>query len=237
MSDTIREQIIAATTAKLTEMRTAYGYSSECGKTVLRGAMDVASSLCPAIVLFPRIEQTSREFGKQIAVMPVEVKALTMLEGVNASTLGERLLGDLITCILGVEYTRTFTSGGTYQILPGDLIAGATSHATGIVLSVTLTTGSWAAGTAVGSLRFRTQVGAFQAENLNVGVNANVATIAGAATQIMAKDISGGNLIDDISYSGGGVEEYPATKDEALVVTATFSVTYSTNIGNPYSQT
>jgi hypothetical protein len=237
MSDTIREHIIAAMAAKLTEVRTVYGYATECGQHVYRAAMDVPSSLIPAIVLFPRVEQTSREFGKQIAVMPVEVKGLTLLEGENASTLGEKLLGDLITCILGVEYTRTFTSGGTYQILPSHVVVGATSSAHGIILAVTLTTGLWADGTAAGTLRFRSQVGSFQAENLNVGANTNVVTIAGAATQIMAKDISGGLLVDDINYSGGGVEDYPATKDEALVVTATFNVTYQTNIGNPYSQT
>ena len=94
-----------------------------------------------------------------------------------------------------------------------------------------------AAGTAAGTIRFRAQTGTFQAEVLKVLTNSDVATIAGAATQIQAKDISGAGLVDDISYIGGGVEEYPQMKDDAVIVTATFQVTYQTNIGNPYSQT
>ena len=237
MADTIRERIIAAVAAKLTEIRTAYGYATECGSTVLLGSMDVASSLLPAIDVFPRVESSSREYGKQVCTMPVDVKALALLGTTNPSTLGEQLLGEVITCLLGIEYTRTFTSGGAYQILPGHTITGATSHATGRVIAVTLTTGSWAAGTAAGTIRFRSKTGIFQAENLDIGSYVNVATIAGDATTIQAKDITGGGLVDDISYAGGGVENYPQTKDDALVVTATFTVTYQTNIGNPYSQT
>jgi hypothetical protein len=237
MSDTIRERIIAAIAAKLTEIRVIYGYSSDAGQTVLRSAMDVASALLPAIVIFPKVENSSREYGRQICTMPIEIKALELLAGSNSSVLGEIMLGDLITCIIGVEYTRSFTSGGTYQVLPGHTITGATSHATGLVVAVTLVSGSWAAGTAAGTIRFRAKTGTFQAENLDVGTHANVATIAGDSTTIQAKDISGGGLVDDISYSGGGVEDYPQTKDEALVVAANFSVAYQTAIGNPYSQT
>lgn len=77
-----------------------------------------------------------------------------------------------------------FTSGGTYQPQDGDTITGATSGATAVVTRVVLSSGSWAAGTAAGRFVFASQTGTFQAENLNVGANLNVATIAGNASAI-----------------------------------------------------
>ena len=77
-----------------------------------------------------------------------------------------------------------FTSGGTYVIAEGNTITGATSAATAVITRVVLSSGSWAAGTAAGYLVFATDTGAFQAENLNVGANLNVATIAGDASAI-----------------------------------------------------
>ena len=78
----------------------------------------------------------------------------------------------------------TFTSGGTYQVLVGNTITGATSAATAVITKVILSSGSWAAGTAAGRLFFATQTGTFQAEDLNVGASLNVATIAGDSTAI-----------------------------------------------------
>jgi hypothetical protein len=77
-----------------------------------------------------------------------------------------------------------FTSGGTYEILEGDTITGATSTAFAVVTRVVLQSGTWAAGTAAGYLVFASDTGAFQAENLDVGANLNVATIAGDASAI-----------------------------------------------------
>lgn len=75
-----------------------------------------------------------------------------------------------------------FTSGGTYEVQEGDTITGATSSATAVVRRAVLTSGDWAAGTAVGRLILSGQAGTLQAENLNVGANLNVATIAGNST-------------------------------------------------------
>lgn len=78
----------------------------------------------------------------------------------------------------------SFTSGGTYEVLAGDTITGATSGATAVVTKVILTSGTWAGGTAAGRIFFASQTGTFQAENLNVGANLNVATIAGDSSAI-----------------------------------------------------
>ena len=77
-----------------------------------------------------------------------------------------------------------FTSGGTYVIAEGNTITGATSAATAVITRVVLESGSWAAGTAAGRLIFASQTGTFQAENLDVGANLNVATIAANSSAI-----------------------------------------------------
>jgi hypothetical protein len=103
---------------------------------------------------------------------------------------------------LGLELA--FTSGGTYEILDGDVITGATSAATATVTRVVLQSGSWAAGTAVGRLIFASKTGNFAAENLNVGASLDVATIAGNATAIVW--LPGGRFetrIDNLSGAEG----------------------------------
>lgn len=78
----------------------------------------------------------------------------------------------------------SFTAGGTYEIQEGDTITGATSGATAVVTKVVLESGTFTAGDAAGRLIFESQTGTFQAENLDVGVNATVATILGDSSAI-----------------------------------------------------
>ncbi|MES3041801.1 MAG: hypothetical protein V4730_11720 [Pseudomonadota bacterium] len=96
----------------------------------------------------------------------------------------------------------SFTSGGTYEIVAGNTIAGATSGATAVITKVILTSGTWAAGTAAGRLFFASQTGTFQAENLDVGASLNVATIAGNSSAITL--LPGGRYEFDIHNFGGG---------------------------------
>ena len=76
-----------------------------------------------------------------------------------------------------------FTSGGTTAIAVGDTITGATSAATAKVMSVELSSGTWAAGTAAGEFLIESQSGTFESENLDVGASTNLATIAANSTQ------------------------------------------------------
>lgn len=102
--------------------------------------------------------------------------------GGTAAVLHKDSTSGWVAVALGREVA--FTSGGTYEILEGDIITGATSGATAAITRAVLSDGDWAAGTAIGTLVFASQTGAFQAENLNVGANLNVATIAGNSTAI-----------------------------------------------------
>lgn len=65
--------------------------------------------------------------------------------------------------------TFTFNSGGTFEPSVEDRLDGETSTATGIIKAITLTSGSWAAGTAAGSIVIAVSSGTFQnAENIQV---------------------------------------------------------------------
>lgn len=77
-----------------------------------------------------------------------------------------------------------FTSGGVTEIVEGNTITGATSGATAVVRRVVLQSGTWAAGTAAGYFVLSGVTGVFVAENLNVGASPNLATIAGAPSNI-----------------------------------------------------
>ena len=77
-----------------------------------------------------------------------------------------------------------FTSGGTHVITAGETITGEVGGATAVITRVILTSGSWAAGDAVGRLIFASQTGAFQAETIKVGASLDVATIAGNSSAI-----------------------------------------------------
>lgn len=91
--------------------------------------------------------------------------------------------GNTITAI-GTEFityterTLVFTSGGATEVVVGDWIVGATSSAKAEVITVVLTSGTWAGTDAAGTFTIRSQHGTFQSENLNVGASGNVATIA-----------------------------------------------------------
>lgn len=95
-----------------------------------------------------------------------------------------------------------FTSGGTYVMAEGDTITGATSGATAILTRVALTSGTFAAGSAAGRLIFASQTGTFQAEDLNVGANLNVATIAGNSSAITFAVPSG--RFEFVNHNFGG---------------------------------
>jgi len=102
----------------------------------------------------------------------------------GAFTLDARVRPTSLAVNNSLYYQKTdvlkvaFTSGGTYEIEVGDTVTGHTSSATAIVDYVDKTSGTWAGGDAAGDLYVHTQTGTFEAENLDVGANEDVATIA-----------------------------------------------------------
>jgi hypothetical protein len=120
--------------------------------------------------------------GQYRAINPSGVDGSGVAAGLSYATYDASASGDR---------TVSYTSGGTYEILPGDTITGATSTSTARVVSLTLSSGTWAGGDAAGVLTLDTRNGALQAENLNVGGNSNVATIGGDSSAVAATDIKG----------------------------------------------
>jgi hypothetical protein len=238
LADTIREFIIAALVTKLSEIALTNGYYTDCGQDVRRAAYYFSEADLPGISLFPLSETAAAEtVGISSRVMPVQARAVFAHDETNTpSVYGEKVLGDLITCLCGIEKRLAFTSGGTYAVKAGDTVTGATSHATAVVLAVTLTSGSWAGGNAAGTLRMRTQTGTFGAENLDVGTNLNVATIAGNSSDYPAKWAATGSTKDQVIYKGGGIDDYPQPDDMVTVVTANFDVHYQTVAASPYTR-
>lgn len=102
---------------------------------------------------------------------------------------------------VSLGYELSFTSGGTYEISEGDTITGAVSSATATVGRIILTSGTWAGGDAAGRLILTSQTGTFQSENLDVGANSDVATIAGDSSAItLAKD----GFFETVTHNFGG---------------------------------
>jgi hypothetical protein len=86
-----------------------------------------------------------------------------------------------------------FTSGGTTELLMGDMIQGATGSARAEVMHIEVTSGAWADGDAAGVLLINNQDGTFESENLNeitysttsgtiTSITSNIATIAADST-------------------------------------------------------
>jgi hypothetical protein len=96
----------------------------------------------------------------------------------------------------------SFTSGGTYEVLEGHVITGATSGSTATITRVVLTSGTWAGGDAAGKFIFASQSDPFEAENLDVGGNTNVATIAGDSSAITLANPSGRFEFENHNFYG-----------------------------------
>lgn len=245
MSDTIREQIIQAIIDRMAIIRADNGFNTGCGANVFRAARRIDPSQLDAVTVFPRRESATGEFNSLHVTMPVDVQALAAVVAVGSETEGERaervsqliesMLGDIIEAMTSDRFSIAFTSGSREPVA-GDTITGATSAATGFVESVTLSSGSWAAGTAAGSIKFRRKTGTFAAENIDIGSETNVATVAATVTVEEAVALVTDSLADGIYYQAGGVDDYQEAGDQSIGVMATFNISYPVKEGNPYGQ-
>jgi hypothetical protein len=123
-----------------------------------------------------------------------------------------------------------FTSGGTREIVPGDVIQGATN--TGVrarVLEVYLTSGTWAGGDAAGHFIIEDATGNFGSENvdlLNVGgIGIRTANVATVAVQSELANMSVVAATAGVTPAQG-IQPYAgsaATAAQGFTVTATLS--------------
>ena len=67
-----------------------------------------------------------------------------------------------------IYHQTAFTSGGTRTPVAGETVTGATSGETAVIISITISSGTFAGGDAAGTLLVRTASGAFQSEDLDL---------------------------------------------------------------------
>jgi hypothetical protein len=236
MADSIREQIIQAVITRLAIITTANGFNTGIGATVERAKKNLPPDDLPACVVWPKPETVARDYGRGLFSMPLQIEGL-MLHGSTApSTLVEQMLADMIEAIIGVGHSVAYTSGGTYEIAAGDTIEGAASGATALVQAVSVTSGAWEDGDAAGTLTLRRVYGTFEAENLDVGANTNVATIAGAPSATDPIAATTASLAESIEYAGGGADDYPEGNEQATGMITNWNIFYRTISGDPYHQ-
>lgn len=120
-------------------------------------------------------------------------------EGGTAARMYKSSTSGWALCDLGK--TVAFTSGGVYVLAEGDTVEGATSGATAIVKRIIITSGTFAGGDAAGTLVLYSQTGTFQAENLDVGANLDVATIGADS---VSTTLPAGGKYEFVNHNFGG---------------------------------
>jgi len=132
MAKSIREQIIDALRTRAANIRTSGGYNIDMGANVQWAVGSVDPEDLPAVVVWPRMETATREYGDTLAVMPVRIEALTLIGSGTPGQLVEQMLADLITAFDGgsaissyIEVCK-YTGGGAEEYPePGAMAAAA----------------------------------------------------------------------------------------------------------------
>lgn len=108
-------------------------------------------------------------------------RALTM-QKITPGNTQTAIADDILTY---TERIFSYTSGGTTEIKAGDWIVGATSAKMARVVSVTLSTGTWAGGNAAGTMIVNSMSGAFTAgEKIKVGAGTDDATMTASPVKV-----------------------------------------------------
>lgn len=233
MTDPIREQIIQTITTKLSEIQILNGYQTDLGKNYTRRAqVSYNEEEQPSIAIFPGEETAEKIYSGRENLMPVTILGNKLFNPVteNASILEEKMLADIIHCILGPTFTISFTHGKN-QISQGDQITGVSSTTTAYVMSVTVSTGSWATNNATGTLLIRDVRGEFLSSE-NISVDGIVSAILSGSQSIQTQY---GGLTNKIEYVSGGPSNYPDAGETIISVRVVFNFHYLTSNNNPYT--
>ena len=110
--------------------------------------------------------------------------------------------------------TIPFTGAGAYVMKPGDEIDGDTSGATATILGVTITSGSFVGQDAAGTLRITVPtVASFQAEQIDVAANNDVADVTAAESSTYRKRYICVNVDQEV----GAVTDFIAETSETAL--------------------
>lgn len=107
MSLTIREKILQQMMTRLAVITTVNGYGTDIGTNVIRARRSVDPDELPATVLWPGTEKVEDAlYGMTRCSMTVRVEGLTIFGSENPSIVSERILGDLIMCLVSSAWVR-----------------------------------------------------------------------------------------------------------------------------------
>jgi hypothetical protein len=233
MADSIRELIIQSIVSRLADIRTSKGYQTEAGKYVFRGIKRLDEAYLPACAVWAGEEIAETIYDSLSIEMPIRVELLSFFADENPSVIGERLLADVIECLLSSKRIIAFESGVS-SVSVGNTIIGATSGDTGYVEAVSISSGSWAGNNTAGTITARRCSGTFAAgEILKVGDTTKCTVASITNTDVVSNVITYGQ---GINYQGGGYDNYPESGESVIMVTALFHIKYTTKEGNPYSE-
>lgn len=109
MADTIRELIIQEFTTRAALLRNTASppaYVTDMGDNVLRARVRVDPSELPCIVIWPMSEEAENAHGMSRHRMTIRVDGIMAFGSDSPSVVGERMLGDLISCFTSPKWDR-----------------------------------------------------------------------------------------------------------------------------------
>lgn len=234
---TIRERILELIKTEIGKIRTANGYVTDIGQNPVRGRYDLFPTELPAVMMIANQDTAEARLGHGVNAIPLLIEGFKHYPNTGtdysdrAAREAENMLGDILSCILAPRITMTF-SNGVREPSTGIVLTGATSGATAILESITLSSGSWAAGTATGTFSLRQPWQSYTSELLLNPGNETIANTTGTMTEIAPYN----DLTNQIEYVRGGIEPLPDPGEDVLKVSVSFTVFYATLFGNPYKQ-
>ena len=136
--DTVRERIIKEFMDRAAVIRFVEspwgGWNTDIGSNVYRARLLRGPSDCPCIVVWPEPEEAKYTNGMMHHTMPVRIEGLSLIQPDAASTVAEKVLGDLIQCFTDPEWvsgqslfeSAVYKNGGTDNYPEeGQLFVGA----------------------------------------------------------------------------------------------------------------
>jgi len=237
MTDPIREQILTAIHSKLANIQTVNGYNTDMGKEAFRSFLPPLDiDILPCVGFMPGTEENLTEKGLERS-LPIEIQGISEFGTLKTYEVAELLYADIVECVLGVQWSLGFDSGGTYQITIGSTITGADSGAEAYVCGIEIDSGAWADSDAAGilTLRRKNDYDFEDDEQIDIESESDVANVDGLQSGQSAIVSTTNSLANTLMLLTDGMQ-YPAEGQSTVGVNVRFGVTYRTINGNPYLQ-
>ena len=138
------------------------------------------------------------------------------------SKTGEQPLTGYWSASLDGFWKLSYTGGGTTEIVAGETLTGATSGATGVVVTHGTTGGTWGGGDAAGDIYVKTHNNstAFQSENLNGSTAGDDCCTIGAAGSSLGFVIADSETYGNNVGAGWGSENFWAWNARQILMYA-----------------